>query len=202
MCKFTSVGVVLRFFSFFKTPKQKLHLGYLIVPALSSYRPVMFCNPARPTFRVESTFGINRQTRLLTGLWKYPRLAIRLHKKSECGFFAFWVMMCVCSMCSDGAWTSAGWMAVLGPRIAGSCGDRLWPTAVAGGLSAAHEPFGGCFDSKESCSVSGWQTVHLLNLAAVFLVFVFLNKVLLEHNAAHFFTCCLWLLSCYKGRIE
>lgn len=31
---------------------------------------------------------------------------------------------------------------------------------------------------------------------------VFINKVLLEHNHAHFFTNCLWLISCYNGRVE
>ena len=31
---------------------------------------------------------------------------------------------------------------------------------------------------------------------------VFVNKVLLEHSHALSFMHCLWLLSCYKGRVK
>lgn len=50
---------------------------------------------------------------------------------------------------------SVCWLSPWEPRTAASWEDGLQPVAVAGGLSVAHEPFGGCFDSEESCSVQG-----------------------------------------------
>jgi hypothetical protein len=41
------------------------------------------------TFTVQSTFGINGQTRLFRGLWKHPRLDIRQYKKWARWFLYF-----------------------------------------------------------------------------------------------------------------
>lgn len=62
-----------------------------------------------------------------------------------CAFGVFRWGLTVCWL-SGGPWES---------RTAASWEDRLQPVAVAGGLSVAYEPFGGCFDCEESCSVSG-----------------------------------------------
>lgn len=54
-----------------------------------------------------------------------------------------------------------------------------------------------CVISKNSLPNLGWQTT-----ADSTHCFFFVNKVLLEHGHAHLFTYCLWLLSCYRDRVE
>lgn len=155
----------------------------------------------RTTFQVESTFGINHQTRLLTGLWKHHRLAIRLHKKVNVGSLRseWW---CVCLVCSVGAWMSAAWAAALGNHAQQSLvkmgsGQRLWlvgslqSKGLLGVVLTPRNPVPSRVGKRFIC----W--IWVLYGGGLF----FLNKVLLEHNHEHFFTC-LWLLSCYKGRIE
>lgn len=70
------------------------------------------------TFKVELTFGINRQTRLFTGLWKPPRPTMRFHEKVNAVFFAFWVF--VFGMFTWGL--SAWWLS----------GNPLWPFGETG----------------------------------------------------------------------
>lgn len=68
VCKFCSLGVVIGLFG--RLQSGNYILRHLIVPAFS------FCSPPQPpcsvimgaTFKVESTFKLSRQTRMLTGL--------------------------------------------------------------------------------------------------------------------------------------
>lgn len=46
----------------------------------------------------------------------------------------------------------------------------------------------------------GWSNYYLLAIASLLIISI--NKILLEHSAAHLFTYCQWRLSRYNGRTE
>ena len=185
VCKFCSLGVVISLFG--RLQSGNYILRRLIVPAFSFYSPPQPCSVIMgATFKVESTFKLNRQTRMLTGLWKHPRLVIMLHKKVNVVILFAFQVVCVFLACLDGALKSDGWVAVLwSPGTGTSCGDGLWPTAVTYGLSAAPPAFCGMFWHRGIIPASG--------VGRRLLCWIWLppDNVLLSHNPSHFFPPCL-----------
>lgn len=77
----------------------------------------------------------------------------------------------------------------------------MWRRALANssGLGALCSPTSLLWDVLTPALSSIWFGKQFMHW--IWLLPVHINKVLLEHNHTHFFTCFLWLLSCYNGRI-